>query len=45
MWFDGDDDEQNDSKKEPDVEAGDYNIGDELTKAGEGHDPIEDEVT
>ena len=41
-FYDGDDDDN--EKKEPEVQSGDYNIGDDLTKAGEGHDPIEDQV-
>lgn len=31
-------------KKEQNLEAGDYNFGDDFTKVGEGHDPEEDEV-
>lgn len=46
MWFDDDDDDK--KKKdtpETNVEAGDYNYGDDIgQKIGEGHDRVEDEV-
>jgi len=44
MWHDGDDDDN--KTPEPNREAGDYNMGDDIgERIGEGHDPIEDEVT
>ena len=31
-------------KRSQNLEAGDYNFGDDFIKVGEGHDPEEDEV-
>lgn len=39
-----DNENENQPKKEQNLEAGDYNFGDDFTKVGEGHDPEEDEV-
>ncbi|MFA6038810.1 MAG: hypothetical protein WCV62_03895 [Candidatus Peribacteraceae bacterium] len=45
----GGDDDDTKKKKEEEEQSdkaiyGDGNLGDDLTRAGEGHDPIEDEV-
>ena len=34
-----DDTNGNNDEEEPIIEAGDYNLGDDLTRAGDGHDP------
>ena len=40
-----DDKKKKNDEQQPGVEAGNYNqLGDELTKVGEGHDPIEDPI-
>ncbi len=44
MFFDGDDDDDDNDTIKP--EEGDYNLGDEIgERIGEGHDPIEDEIS
>jgi hypothetical protein len=41
MYFDGDDD-----KEENGVKEGDYTLPDDIgERIGEGHDPVEDEIT
>ena len=47
-FHDGDDDKDKKKDKDPNTqqelpEEG-YNLGDDFTRAGEGHDPIEDQV-
>ncbi|HLD33003.1 MAG TPA: hypothetical protein VJB10_05450 [Candidatus Peribacteraceae bacterium] len=45
MFFD-DDDDDDDDKNTCQPEEGTYNMGDEIGEMiGEGHDPVEDEVT
>jgi len=44
MFFDGDDDDGDCGTDKP--EEGGYNMGDEIgERIGEGHDPIEDEIS